>query len=403
MPKEIVVLGAGYAGINCVVRLAKLFKNNSDYQIHLVDRNPYHLLETRLHEAAARQAEITIPIAAIIHKRNIIFHLAEVIRINLNEKKVITLGKDIPYDFLVIALGSKTNFYDIPGLKEYAFQLKTFEDTYSIRDNLKRAFARAKSEKNPAERKKLLTIVIGGGGLTGVELAAEIADMVEELSRKWEIPPEEPQIYLVEMGETILPALEKKMMGKAQESLIQKKVKILTSTKVAKMEPGEVHVEPGDKIPTYSLIWTGGIRISSIMKSSGLEVGPLGRIKVNQFLEVENFPGVYAVGDNALAINPKTKKFVPAAAQFALQQGRLVANNIYAKINGKPQEPYRQKVLGEVISLGRHLTLGWLALPGNKKLSFFGFLANLLKRAVSEKHLFLLWKESRHWVRAQGY
>ncbi len=403
MPKDILVLGAGYSGINCIVRLAKLFKNNPNFQIHLVDRNPYHLLETRLQEAAARQAEITIPIAAIIHKRNIIFHLAEVIRINLNEKKVTTLDKDISYDYLVIALGSKTNFYDIPGLKEYAFQLKTFEDTYKIRDNLKRAFAKAKSEANPEERKKLLTIVIGGGGLTGVELAAEIAELVEELSHKWEIPPQEPRIYLVEAGQTILPAVQKKMIDKAQESLIEKKVKILTATKVVKMKPGQVFIEPGGIIPAYTLIWTGGIRISSILKASGLEVGPIGRIRVNQFLEVENFPGVYAVGDNALAVNPKTKKFVPAAAQFALQQGRLVAYNIYAKINGKPQKPYRQKVLGEVISLGRHLTLGWLALPGNKRLSFIGFLANLLKRAVSEKHLFLLWKESRHWVRAQGY
>ncbi|OGC85922.1 MAG: hypothetical protein A2V73_08200, partial [candidate division Zixibacteria bacterium RBG_19FT_COMBO_42_43] len=351
MPKDIVVLGAGYAGINCVIRLNKLLKKNPDYQIHLMDRNPYHLLETRLHEAAARQAEITIPIAAIIHKRNIIFHLTEVIRINLNERKVITLDKDIYYDYLVIALGSKTNFYDIPGLKDYAFQLKTFDDTYKIRDNLKRAFAKAKSEKSPEERKKLLTIVIGGGGLTGVELAAEIAELVEELSHKWEIPPQEPQIYLIEAGETILPAVEKKIIDKAKENLIQKKVKISTSTKVVKMESGEVFIEPGGKIPAYTLIWTGGIRISSILKASGLEVGPLGRIKVNQFLEVENFSNVYAVGDNALAVNPKTGKFVPCAAQFALQQGRLVANNIYAKINGKPQKPYRQKVLGEVISL----------------------------------------------------
>src|SRR4030067_852911 len=337
MPKDIVVLGAGYAGINCVIRLNKLLKKNPDYQIHLMDRNHYHLLETRLHEAAARQAEITIPIAAIIHKRNIIFHLTEGIRINLNE------------------------------------------------------------------RKELLTIVIGGGGVTGVELAAEIAELVEELSHKWEIPPQEPQIYLIEAGETILPAVEKKIIDKAKENLIQKKVKISTSTKVVKMESGEVFIEPGGKIPAYTLIWTGGSRSSSILKASGLEVVPLGRIKGNQFLEVENFSNVYAVGDNALAVNPKTGKFVPCAAQFALQQGRLVANNIYAKINGKPQKPYRQKVLGEVISLGRHLTLGWLALPGNKRLRFFGFLANLFKRAVAEKHLFLLWKESRHWVRAQGY
>src|SRR4030067_3491137 len=108
MPKSIVGLGAGYAGINCVIRLNKLLKKNPDYQIHLMDRNPYHLLETRLHEAAARQAEITIPIAAIIHKRNIIFHLTEGIRIDLNERKAITLDKDVCYDHLVISYGSNS-------------------------------------------------------------------------------------------------------------------------------------------------------------------------------------------------------------------------------------------------------------------------------------------------------
>ena len=168
----VVVLGAGYGGITATLRLAKLFKNHPDYQVHLADRHPYHLLETRLHEAAARRAEVTVPILGLLKKRKVLFHLAEILKIDLENKKVICLDQEIPFHYLVIALGSKTNFYDIPGLKEYALELKSFHDTLKIRDQIERMFAKAAGIADPVQRKPYLTFVIGGGGLTGVELAA---------------------------------------------------------------------------------------------------------------------------------------------------------------------------------------------------------------------------------------
>ena len=402
-PKPIVVLGAGYGGITATLRLAKLFKSHPDYQVHLADRHPYHLLETRLHEAAARRAEVTVPILGLLKKRKVLFHLAEILKIDLETRKVICLDQEILYHYLVIALGSKTNFYDIPGLKEYALELKSFHDTLKIRDQIERMFARAAGIADPVQRKPYLTFVIGGGGLTGVELAAELSEFIEELSLRYRMNPSDSNLILIEVSNSILPNLKENLIQRTKRELIEKRVKTLESTRVMEMKPGLVIIQPGQPLQAHTLIWTGGIRISSLMQASGLETGPLGRIVVDEFLQVKNYPQVYAIGDNALAMNPKTGQPVPAAAQFALQQGRLVANNIYAEVTGKPRKPYKPKVLGEVISLGRHLSVGWLALPGERRLGFIGFLASLLKRAIAERHLLLLWKESRNWSRAQRY
>lgn len=398
--RRIVILGAGYGGIACVTRLARLTQRHPEVEIHLCDRNTYHLLETRLHEAAMRKAEVAIPIARIIRRWNVHFHLGEVSQIDLSVRQVVLGEKTLAYDYLVIALGSKTNFYAIPGLAELALQLKTLEDSLKIRQRVDVMFARARSEKDPEKRRRLLTFVIGGGGLTGAELAGEMTERVEKHCHDYEIPRGEVQIILLEAGPRIVPSLSEKQSALSVERLQSRGVRILTNTKVVGMEPGKVLIEPGEPIPAETLVWTGGIRASRLLAGSGLPVGVQGRILVDEYLEVKGFPGVFAVGDNALAINPKTGKTVVAAAQFALQQGRLVAWNIFAEMFGKPKKVYVPKVFGEVISLGRHLAVGWIALPGIKRIRFFGFLASLLKRAITEKHLLLLWRETRNWARA---
>ncbi len=180
--------------------------------------------------------------------------------------------------------------------------------------------------------------------------------------------------------------------------LIEKGVKIITKTKIVNRTPDTATLSSGEVLKTKTVIWTGGIRIHELARESGMKVGQLGRIVVDEFLRIEGHPFMYAIGDNALAINPYSKEPVPAAAQFALQQGRLVANNIYADIFGGARKPYHPKVLGEVVSLGRHLAVGWLALPFLKKITFVGFLGSLFKTAVQEKHIFFLRRESRNWI-----
>ena len=409
---DIVILGAGYGGLSCVTRLSRKFRRDERVRIHLVDRHTYHLLETRLHERAVRDAEITVPLSRFLaRRRNVTFHLGEVTHIALDERSVeLDFGKTetsaaqprrIRYDYLVIALGSKTNFYQIPGLEQHAFQLKELEDSERIRTHTERMFAIAASETNRNRRKEFLRFVIGGGGLTGVELATELAERFDALSEQYHIDPSEAEMVLLELSGSILPSLDGRQVSRSAEAMQAMGIQIHTNTRVTGMDEEEgrllVRREPGAPIPTRTMIWTGGIRISDLIRRSGAETGPQGRVLVNAALQVQRYPEVFAIGDNALAINPDSGTAVPTAAQFALQQGYLTADNLVRLVNGREPRRYRPRVLGEVVSLGKHLAVGWAALPIGTRFRFIGFLGSLIKRAISERHLFLLWKERQNW------
>lgn len=398
LPKNIVVIGAGYGGITAVLRLARLLGNNHDYHVHLIDKNPYHTLKTQLHEAAVRKAEVAIPIDSIIRGRNIIFHLGEVTSVNPGELIVYMKKSSLPFSYLILALGSQVNFYGIPGLQEYALALQTLQDAQRIYDHITRLCAQSSSEPNEGQRRNLLRFVIGGGGLSGIEFAAELADYMVKCLRNYNLSLDESEIFIVEAGKQIVPQLEKSFTETIQKELNEKGVNILTYTKIVNQSPDAVTLSSGAVLKTKTLIWTGGVRISELMQESGMKVGQLGRVIVNEFLQAESFPYIYAIGDNALAINLSTRKPVPAAAQFALQQGRLAADNICANITGNEKKQYQPKVWGEVVSLGRHLAVGWMALPFIKKITFVGFIGNLLKAAIQEKHILLLRRESRNWI-----
>lgn len=396
--KNIVVMGAGYGGITAALRLARLFRQRPEYQIHLIDRNPYHTLKTQLHEAAIRKTEVSIPIDRIIRRRNIIFHLGEVTRIDTKEHIVHIEDGSLPFHYLVIALGSQVNFYNIPGLQEHSLPLQTLRDAQLIYDYITQLCACAALEPTEEKRRDMLRFVIGGGGLSGVEFAAELVDYTNQCTHNHHINSREVEVIIVEAGNRIVPQMEESFATRIHRKLSERGVKIVTGTKIVNRTTDTAILSSGEVLKTLTLIWTGGIRISELARESGLKIGQSGRIIVDEFLRAEGHPFIYAIGDNALAINPITGKSVPAAAQFALQQGRLVAYNIYADIFGGVRKPYHPKVLGEVVSLGRHLAVGWLALPFLKKITFVGFLGSLLKTAVQEKHIFLLRKESGKWI-----
>jgi NADH dehydrogenase len=174
---------------------------------------------------------------------------------------------------------------------------------------------------------------------------------------------------------------------------------VLVGTRILGMDEGRIAIDPGGELRAGTLVWTGGIKVGDVVRGTGIETGAQGRILVNEFLQVKGFPRLFAVGDAALATNPRTGRVVPAAAQFALQQGRLVADNIVALIEGRPMKPYRPKVLGEMVSLGRHMAVGWVASVGwPARWRFVGFVASLIKRAIAEKHVVLLWRERQNWT-----
>jgi NADH dehydrogenase, FAD-containing subunit len=307
-------------------------------------------------------------------------------------------SESLPFYYLAIALGSQVNFYNIPGLQKNSFPLQTLRDAQLIYDYITRLCASAASEPIEELRKDMLRFVIGGGGLSGIEFASELAGHAAQCIGNYHVNPQEVKIIIIEAGSHIMSNMDESFAARIHKKLLEKSIKIVTETKIVSRTPDTVTLSSGKILRTKTVIWTGGIRIQELARQSGMKIGQLGRIIVDEFLRVEGCPFIYAIGDNALAMNPYSKEPVPAAAQFALQQGRLVADNIYTDIVWGERKPYHPKLLGEVVSLGRHLAVGWLALPFLKKITFVGFLGSLLKTAIQEKHIFLLRKESRKWI-----
>ena len=397
--KNIIVLGAGYGGLTAALRLEKLLRNLPQYQIHLIDRHPYHTIKTQLHEAAVRKTEVTIPIDRILRNRKIIFHLGKLTKIDSNNQ-ILQIGeKMLRFDYLIIAIGSKVNYYSIPGVERYSFPLQTFDNAESIYNHISNMFALAASESNFDKRNEMLCFVIGGGGLAGVEFAGELHDQVHIKLKNYNIPSDECEIIIIELANRIVPSMEEGFSIRVYKELTDKGIKIKTGSKIIERTENTVALLNGEILKTKTLIWTGGIKISSLLHEGGIKTAINGRIIVDRYLRASDYPFIYAIGDNSLAINPKTGNAMTPAAQFALQQGRLVANNIFAEITGRNRLEYIPKVLGEVVSLGRHLAIGWIALPLLKKVTFAGFLISLLKTAIGEKHILLLRKESRNWIR----
>ena len=400
--KNFVIIGAGYGGLTAALRLEKLLRKHNDYKIYLIDKNPYHTIKTQLHEAAVRNEIVTIPLNKIIRKRNIQFHLGEVSFIDVNNK-IIHLSdyedkRQLRFDYLVIAIGSKVNYYNIPGMKENSFVLQTLQDAEAIYNHISKICASAASESDESKQRDNLRFVIGGGGLSGVEFAGELADHASECVSNFNVSKHLIEIIIVEAAERLMPFMDQDFSMRIEKKLVAKGIKILKNSRIIKRTGNEVYLKDGNEIKTKNFIWTGGIRVSDLLKNSGLITGPAGRVMVNEYLQAKGDNSIYAIGDSANAINPVTNKPVPTAAQFALQQGRLVAKNIYTDLNEKNKTPYYPEVFGEVVSLGKHLAIGWLALPFIKKITFVGFLGRLLKAAIREKHLLLLRKESRNWI-----
>ena len=396
--KNILVIGAGYGGLTAALRLEKILKKHSFFKIHLIDKNPFHTIKTQLHEAAVRKAEVSIPLYKILKNRNIQFHLGEVKNIDVQNKTVQINDKLLTFKFLVIAIGSKVNYYNIPGMAEHSFALQTLNDADKIYEQISNICASAASEERETIRKDNLRFVIGGGGLSGVEFAGELADHTSRCISDFNIEKSNLEIIVIEAASRLVSFMDEEFSEKIKKRFIEKGIKVLLNSKIIQRTEDEVFLENGTVIKTKNLIWTGGIRVSDLLKRGGLKTGPAGRVIVNEHLQAESNKYIYAIGDSANAINPVTGKPVPAAAQFALQQGRLAAENIYAEVTERPKKKYYPKVLGEVVSLGKHLAIGWLALPIFRKITFVGFLGRLLKTAIREKHIILLRKESRNWI-----
>ena len=381
---RVLILGGGFGGIYAAIQLERALRGRDKVSITLVTRDNYFLFTPMLHEVAASDLEmntIVNPLRKLL--RQVKTFTGNIETINLERRCVaVSHGFDrhvheLSYDHLIIALGSSTNFFGLPRVQDAALTIKTLDDAIELRNRLITNLEEANSECAAGERQPLLTFVVVGAGFAGVETLGGINDFVREAICFYpNLTPEFIRIVLISSEEFILPELGKKLGAYAQRKLAARGVEIVTRARVTALRDGLVELSDGQKICATTLIWAAGNAANPLV--AGLPIPKTGgRILVNEHLEVQGFPGVWAVGDCALIPDPQTGGFHPPTAQHAIREGRCVARNVAAAIDGGRRKQFRFSTLGRLAAIGRRT--GVANVFG---VNFSGFIAWWLWRTI---------------------
>lgn len=365
---RVIIAGGGFGGIN----LAKQLKN-SPVQVVMLDRNNYHLFQPLLYQVSTAGLEpdsIAFPLRGIFgRQKSFHFRMAEVKGVRPAEQVLETGIGEIRYDYLVIATGSNTNFFGNKLIEEHAIGMKSLIEAVQIRNYVIKQFEESLLLKDEAEVKAKLTFAIVGGGPTGVEMAGAISEL-----RKYILPKDYPElplgcmdIYLIEAGPRILPALSDHSSQKAVEGLQKLGIKVLINTAVKDYDGQMLLLGNGEQIATRSLIWAAGVKgvpINGLPKDIIL---PNGRILANEYCQVKGFTNIFAIGDIAQLTNdPAFPKGYPMVAQVAIQQGKLVAANLKRSLRQQSIQAFHYKDLGNLATIGRNKAVAEI---GNMKWS----------------------------------
>ncbi len=368
--KNIVIIGGGFGGLYTALYLRKL-KNIS---IILFNKNNYFLFTPLLHEVATglqNRHNIVLEIRKIL--KHIKFYATKVSKIDFNEKSIYFNNNKVHYDKLIIAIGSKPALNNIKNADKYAIPLKNIKDATKIKNKIIRSLEKASISNSEDEVKKLLTFVIIGGGPTGVELAGEISDFINQIKSYYKI--NNINIYLIHRGNKIIPQLlNDKFIIKTTEQLKKKNVNILLNTEVTEILEDGILINKNHVIKTYNIFYTAGVIPNSLNTTPKL-TNEKGFYEVNEFFEVTN--NVYAIGDCALNFNPGNNKPNQFLAQLAVNQAKHLAENIYLESKGKNKIPFIFKPKGFLVSVG-----SWWAVAEIKKLMFKGRFAWWIWRTI---------------------
>jgi len=353
IPRRVLILGGGFGGVYTALHLEKALRRQP-VEITLVSRENFFLFTPLLHEVATGGIEtrhIAYPIRSLRGRKRFSFIQAEVAAVDLDKKAVQTDRGLLPYDYLVLALGSTTDTRQLPTAAGHVFTLKTINDGIAIRNHLISLFEEADARPGG---EGLLTFVVAGGGATGVQLIAEMRDFFFRfLLRNYPgVDPEKVRLILVQNRERLLDDMHPSLAAYALSVLRKKGIEVRLGSKVTRVLPGAVEISGQEVISTSTLVWTAGVRASPVVEALPVEKDSLGRVKVNRYLEVPAFPGVYALGDNALFVNPATGSPLPARAHIAVRQPRVVAHNILADLFGRRKRPCPVPWMSQTVSLG---------------------------------------------------
>jgi NADH dehydrogenase len=388
MATQIVILGAGFGGLFAALELERRLRRTRDVSIRLLDARNFHLFSPMLHEVTSGIIEprhVVWPIRALSWTARLTFETRAVRRIELDRRQVVTDHGVVGYDYLVIALGSVTNYFGVEGAEARSFSFKTLRDAVRLRNHILEVFERAILEPEPARVRRLLTFALVGGGCTGVELATELRDLVRKtLVRHYRgLDVRDVRIVVAEATGRIVPCVSDRLATLALRKLRQKGIEVRLQAPVVRVADGAIELADGEVIRTDTVIWTAGVRANPVVESLLVDKDKLGRVVVNEYLELPAFPGVFAIGDCAHCWDPRREAALPPTAQVAVQQARCLAENMVRLLGGRPREPFVYRHLGDLVSLGAGDGVGEIA-----GVAFSGLPAWLLWRSVFLAKLF---------------
>jgi NADH dehydrogenase len=373
----IVIVGGGFAGIAVARRLEHRLRRD-EAEIVLLCRDNYTLFTPMLPEVTSGELEVRHVVTPIREQLNRTrFVLADVDSIDVVRREVtyhhVLTGTNIvqPYDQLVIALGSSTSTFGLPGIAENTWPLKTLEDADALRNHLVWLLELADTIGSDERRRRLLTLVVVGGGFTGVETAGEIVELFRSVLRFYKrLRTDEVRMVLVEAGKSLLAGLPDKMGEYSRRILERRGVEVLLGDGVAAADGNGLTLQSGRRIETETIIWSAGVKPSPTVATMALPTTKRGALVTERNMQVRGFQNVWALGDCA-SIPDGSGGAYPMTAQHAIREGPALADNIVATLRGKPTKPFRYRSLGMMAALGARKAVAQL--PGNIVIT--GFIA----------------------------
>jgi NADH dehydrogenase len=397
---KIVIAGGGFAGLSAAMYLDRTLARRAEADVTLISRENFILFTPMLHEVAAGDlypGDIVNPLRRIL--RHVKFIQADVQAIDLSARRVRCVGGieklelELEFDHLLLTLGSETNFFDLPGVSEWAVTMKTMSDAALLRNRMVALLEEANLHRDDATRRRLLTFVTAGGGFAGAETTGAINDFVREAVRYYpDLNPELIRVVVIHPGKFLLPELGEELGNYAERKLRERKVDVIKGVRVASYDGSLVTLTDGTSIPAATLVWTAGVKPSPVIATLPCPTEH-GRLVVSEYLAVTGVPGLWAAGDCAAVPVLNTEKFHPPTAQHGLREGLVVAKNIAAVVLDRPLKSFTFTTLGQLASIGRRT--GVAMVFGVK---FSGFLAWCFWRTVYLMKLPRLQKKLRVMV-----
>ncbi len=382
--KRLVILGGGFAGLDVARAIGRSRVAREYWDTVLIDKENFFQFNPLLPAVAVGAVEtrhIVYPLRQMAKHRHIRFHKNKALRIDFSRREVILHNNLVqPFDVLVIAVGSVTNYYDVPGAAELTRPFKTVADAMTLRARVVELFEMAEQAESLSQRRRLLSFAIVGGGVTGVEVAAELIEMARDtlLPRYSNLSPQDLSITIVEGGERLVPSAKPEHSDYVLRFLERRGVRVLLRAPVKRVEPKRLHLPDNGIVDAFTLLWTAGIRPPDLVRDLPLSFHKDGRVLVDKELHAKAADGsvlesVYVLGDCAASLRADGR-FQPALSQTAIAMGAHIGETLTQRARGKPARPFRFEDAGYIISLGKHSSV----------VSIFGL-------SVSGRVAWLLW------------